>query len=109
MSQDILSISDPRLKLEILTPEDVSRIHAATLEVIESVGVRFPSKKALEIWEAHGAKIDWEHQVVRAQGNLIEEALKKAPPAYALGARDPAQDLVPGWKSRICWHGWLRG
>ena len=93
MSQDILSISDPRLKLEILTPEDVSRIHAATLEVIESVGVRFPSKKALEIWEAHGAKIDWEHQVVRAQGNLIEEALKKAPPAYALGARDPAQDL----------------
>jgi len=36
----------------------VRRIHTATLDVIESIGVRFPSKKALDILEAHGATVD---------------------------------------------------
>jgi len=93
MPRPIKSISDPRLKLEILSPEDVRRIHQATLEVIETVGVRFPSPKALDVWEAHGAQVDRNTMIVRAPGHLIEDALKKAPPVYTLAARDPAQDL----------------
>lgn len=93
MARDIKSITNPKLSLNILTPEEVQRIHTATLEVIESVGVRFPSPKALEIWQSHGAQVDWETNIVRAPGYLIEEALKKAPSAYVLAAREPAQDL----------------
>lgn len=93
MPRPIKSITDPRLKLEILSPEDVRRIHEATLEVIETVGVRFPSPKALEVWEAHGAQVDRNTMIVRAPGHLIEDALKKAPPVYTLAARDPTQDL----------------
>ncbi len=89
----IKSITNPRLHLDILSPEDVRRIHTATLDVIESVGVRFPSPQALDIWEAHGATVDRQTMVVKAPGHLIEEALKRAPPAYTLAARDPAQDL----------------
>ncbi len=93
MGRKIKSISDPRISLNILSPEDVQRIHTATLDVIESVGVRFPSHKALDIWEAHGATVDRDTMVVKAPGHLIEEALKKAPPVYTLAARDPEQDL----------------
>jgi len=93
MAGRIKSISDPRISLNILSPEDVQRIHTATLDVIESVGVRFPSHKALDIWEAHGATVDRETMVVKAPGHLIEEALKKAPPVYTLAARNPEQDL----------------
>ncbi len=93
MAGKIKAISDPRLSLDILSPEDVRRIHTATLDVIESVGVRFPSHRALDIWEAHGATVDRERMIVRAPGHLIEEALKKAPPVYTLAARDPQQDL----------------
>ena len=93
MPRPIKSITNPRLKLEILSPEDVRRIHQATLEVIETVGVRFPSPKALDVWEAHGAQVDRNTMIVRAPGHLIEDALKKAPPVYTLAARDPAQDL----------------
>ncbi len=89
----IKSITNPRLHLDVLGPEDVRRIHTATLDVIESVGVRFPSPQALDIWEAHGATVDRETMVVKAPGHLIEEALKHAPPVYTLAARDPAQDL----------------
>jgi len=93
MAGKIRSITNPRLKLEILRPEDVRRIHSATLDVIESVGVRFPSPLALDIWEEHGAAVDRDTMVVRVPGAMIEEALRRAPPAYTLAARDPAQDL----------------
>jgi len=94
MGRPIKPITNPKLSLNILTPEEVQRIHTATLDVIENVGVRFPSQKALDIWEAHGAKVDRQTSVVKAPGALIEKALKSAPPAYALAARDPAQDLM---------------
>jgi trimethylamine--corrinoid protein Co-methyltransferase len=93
MTNPIKSITNPKLKLEILTPEEVQRIHTATLDIIENVGVRFPSQKALKIWEAHGALVDYDTSIVKVPGHTIEEALKKAPPVYSLAARDPSQDL----------------
>jgi len=93
MAGVIKSITNPRLGLDILSPADVQRIHDATLHIIENTGVRFPSQRALDIWQAHGAKVDRDTMIVKAPGHLIDEALKKAPPAYTLAARDPAQDL----------------
>ena len=92
-SKNIKTISNPKIKLEVLTQEDVKKIHEATLQIIETVGVRFPSKRALEIWEANGAEVDHEKKIVRVKPQMIEDALKKAPPAYKLAARDPQQDL----------------
>ena len=94
MAGKIKSVTHPRVSLNILSDEDVRRIHTATLDVIQNIGVRFPSHRALDIWEAHGALVDRQTMVVRAPGHLIEEALKTAPPAYALAARDPSQDLM---------------
>lgn len=94
MTRNIKSITNPKLKLEVLTPDEVRRIHAATLHIIEKVGVRFPSARALEIWDAHGASVDRERMIVRAKPELIEAALKEAPPAYSLAARDPGQDCI---------------
>jgi trimethylamine--corrinoid protein Co-methyltransferase len=93
MTKNIKSISSPKLKLEVLTPVEVQKIHDATLHIIEKVGVKFPSKRALDIWAASGAEVDWDKSIVRVKGELIEAALKKAPPAYSLAARDPQQDL----------------
>ncbi len=94
MSQTIKSISNPRIHLEVLDPDQVQRLHFATLEIIETTGVRFPSVKALDIWESNGAIVDRETMIVRAPGSLIEAAMRKAPPAYTLAARDPALDLL---------------
>ena len=90
----IKTISDPRLKLDVLSQEDVRKIHDATLQIIERVGVKFPSERALEIWEANGAQVDRESKIVRVKPAIIEEALRKAPPVYPLAARDAVQDLV---------------
>jgi len=93
MSKNIKSIHDPRLKLDILTPDDVQRLHEATLQIIEKTGLRFPSKRALAIWGKHGAQVDHDTMVVKAPRELIEEAIKLCPPDYTLAARDQEQDL----------------
>ncbi len=93
MTTNIKSITNPKLKLEILTPAEVRKIHDATLWIIEKVGVKFPSQRALDIWQAHGAEVDRDRQIVRARGELIEQALRHCPPVYPLAARRPDQDL----------------
>lgn len=93
MSKKIKSISNPKLHLDVLDPGEVKKIHDATLNIIENVGVRFPSKKALDIWEAHGATVNRDNMVVKVKPHLIETALRNAPPKYDLCARDTQQDL----------------
>ena len=92
MSKNIKSITNPKLSLNVLTSAEIQKIHAATLNIIENVGVRFPSKRALEIWAANGATVDYDKMIVKVKPQVIVESLKKAPPAYALGARDPQQN-----------------
>ncbi len=82
-----------RPRLEVLSPAAIRRIHEATLEVIEKVGVRFPSEQALDIWAAHGATVDRATSIVKVPAHIMEAALRTAPPAYTLAARNPAQDL----------------
>jgi trimethylamine--corrinoid protein Co-methyltransferase len=94
MPKAIKSISNPKLHLEILTQQEIKKIHNATLWIIEKVGVRFPSKRALDIWAAHGAVVDPGKMVVRAKAELVEDALKNCTPVYPLAARDPQQDLL---------------
>jgi len=71
----------------------VRKIHDSSLRVIETVGVKFPSARALDIWKSHGARVDAGSRIVKAPGRLIEEALGKAPPVYTLAARNPVLDL----------------
>ena len=94
MPKSIKSISNPQLSLNILKIKDIKTIHNKTIEIIENVGVRFPSARALDIWEESGAIVDRETQVIRASGELIESALQQAPPKYTLAARESSQDLL---------------
>jgi trimethylamine--corrinoid protein Co-methyltransferase len=93
MTQRIKGITNPKISLNILSDDDLQKIHHATLEIIQEVGVRFPSKKALDILEDHGAHVDRGTMVARIPGDVIECFLEKAPSTYTLAAVDPALDL----------------
>ncbi|HEX7974464.1 MAG TPA: trimethylamine methyltransferase family protein, partial [Anaerolineales bacterium] len=93
MTPPIQSISSPRISLNILSDEDIRKIHTATLDVIENVGVRFPSALACEVLASHGARVDAATQVAKIPGHLVEEALSSAPPSFTLAALDPTLDL----------------
>ncbi|HZK16533.1 MAG TPA: trimethylamine methyltransferase family protein, partial [Solirubrobacterales bacterium] len=82
-----------RVKLELLSPEDVRQIHEATLDVIENVGVKFHSQNALDILEANGASVDRETTVAKIPAAAVEKAMSTVPHEFVLGARNPEYDL----------------
>jgi trimethylamine--corrinoid protein Co-methyltransferase len=94
MTSEIKSIHDPKLTLQILGKDKVAKIHEATLWIIEKVGIKFPSARALRIWADAGAEVDEGRMIVRADRRIIESALKNCPAVYSLAARDPKQDLL---------------
>ena len=68
----LATLVDPALRLEVLDTLAIDCIHAATLELIETVGVRFPSARAQAIWADHGAQVDPATGVVRVPAHVIE-------------------------------------
>jgi trimethylamine--corrinoid protein Co-methyltransferase len=84
----------PRFHLEVLGTDQVQAIRSATLDVLETVGVHFPSERALRLFAGHGAQVDWERQVVRLPSTLVVEALSHAPRTFALSGRVPGTDLL---------------
>ena len=93
MSPGIRSISNPKLSLNLLTKGEIRQLHSATLEVIESVGVRFPHPEALNLLEDHGARVNRDTMVAQIPGDIIETYIAKAPPNYTLAAVNPDLDL----------------
>ncbi len=80
-------------RLDSISQEQLNLLQAATLEIMDSVGVRFPSHKALTLFAEHGAKVDWKKQIVRLKPDFVKQALSSAPRYFTMGARDASLDL----------------
>jgi trimethylamine--corrinoid protein Co-methyltransferase len=84
----------PKLRVNVLSADQVAEIRAATLHVLETVGVHFPSESVLHIFSEHGADVDLEKQIVRLSPNLVLEAMSHAPRIYTLSGRAEGTDLT---------------
>jgi trimethylamine--corrinoid protein Co-methyltransferase len=80
-------------RYRFLDDGQLNQLQAATLEILEGVGVRFPSQKALDILADHGARVDHDTQVVKFPSDLVRKAMASIPRYFDLGARDPTCDL----------------
>jgi trimethylamine--corrinoid protein Co-methyltransferase len=64
--------------MEVLTQDDIQRIHDASLEVLATRGVVFhDNPEAVEILESHGCQVDGSH--VRFPREVVEEAMARVP------------------------------
>ena len=90
---DIIPIRS-KYPLDILSAGELAAVQAGTLQVLDQVGVRFPSKRALQIFADHGASVDWDNSVVRLSPDLVQGSMTKAPRVYSLKGRSPGSNLV---------------
>ncbi|MGW8224599.1 MAG: trimethylamine methyltransferase family protein [Anaerolineales bacterium] len=84
------------IDFQVLNPEQRQQIKSATLHVLENVGVRFPSEKALEVFAQHGALIDRETKIVKIPADLVLDSMSKAPRTYLLSGRVEGTELHVG-------------
>jgi trimethylamine---corrinoid protein Co-methyltransferase len=93
---------EPAFRHEYHTPEQLDRLKQATLDILEDVGVRFLSEKALGILAEAGARVDHATGVAKLPPDLVLTAMGKAPRRFALGARDASCDLAVGDGRTYC-------
>jgi trimethylamine--corrinoid protein Co-methyltransferase len=79
---------------EILSREDVERIHQTSMRVLGNVGAEFPSEEALSVFRRHGVKTDGSRVYITE--DQLWKALKTAPAQFTLHARNPERSVTIG-------------
>ena len=90
------TLANPYRPIEVLTDEQLERIHDASMRILETHGLEFLNDTALDILARAGATIDRETRRARIGRELVAEFVAKAPPLFALHARNPARAVTIG-------------
>lgn len=78
----------------MLCEHDITRIHDASMQLLNKVGVLFPHPAALAVFEEHNIRTDG-NRVFFSERQLMD-AIGRAPRQFTLHARNPARDVVIG-------------
>ena len=76
----------------LLTPQQVERIHEASLEILENVGMLVRNKSARLIFQRHGCKVDDQSERIKFPRQVVEEFRKLTPPKFTFHGREPKYD-----------------
>lgn len=93
---------EPAFTFKYHSIEQLDRLKQATLDILENVGVRFQSAKALDILAEAGAVVDRGAEVAKLPPGLVAAAMAQAPRRFALGARDASCDISVGDGRTYC-------
>ncbi len=89
---------------QVLSEPEIERIHAASMEILATVGVRVDYGRARELFRQAGANVDEDKQVVHIPLRLVEQALADAPSAFTLYGMDPDFQVKVG-DDGVCFAG----
>jgi trimethylamine--corrinoid protein Co-methyltransferase len=77
---------------ELLTQEQVDRVHDASLEILQEAGLKVRYEPARALFAKHGCHVDSETNIVKLPREIVEKYRQMAPPKFTFGARDPKFD-----------------
>jgi trimethylamine--corrinoid protein Co-methyltransferase len=81
----------------VLTPEQIIRVHQASLDILEKVGMLVRNAQARQILARNGCAVDEATQIVRFPRDVVEGFRASIPPTFTFYARDPKFDkTLPG-------------
>jgi trimethylamine--corrinoid protein Co-methyltransferase len=79
-------------RTELLTSGEARRVHEASLEILEHVGLEVNNARAREIFRWHGCRIDQENLRVTIPSPVVEEFRQAIPAKFTFRARNPDFD-----------------
>jgi trimethylamine--corrinoid protein Co-methyltransferase len=74
---------------EVLSPAEVQQIDGASMNILESLGLRVDLKKARDAFQEAGAQVDEASHSVRIPEKLVHRAIDQAPRQFTLYGGDP--------------------
>ena len=82
--------------VEILSQEQLAKIHDASMRILEDVGIDFLNKEALDLWATARAKVDYRKSHVWLDRGLVMDLIAKSPSEFTLHARNPNHNITIG-------------
>ncbi|MCF8068704.1 MAG: trimethylamine methyltransferase family protein [Desulfobacterales bacterium] len=82
--------------LKALSKDMIEDIHNATLEIMQTTGIRFDSDRALDIFEKGGCWVNRKTKVVRFPRHLVNDAITSCPNQIIMAGRDSRHDFMMG-------------
>jgi trimethylamine--corrinoid protein Co-methyltransferase len=87
----------------LLTDQQVRQVHAASLQVLEDIGLLVRLPEARVLFGKHGCRVDAESEIVKFPRAVVEEFRQMFPPTFTFRGRDPGRwsadrdgELCPG-------------
>jgi trimethylamine--corrinoid protein Co-methyltransferase len=81
-------------RVQSLSDAELNQMQEATLYILENVGVKFPSKKAMDVFEEHGAVVERDTQIVKLSPDLVFKAMETVPRYFKVSGRDSSMDFT---------------
>jgi trimethylamine--corrinoid protein Co-methyltransferase len=82
--------------LNVLSSEELERIHEASMRILENTGIELLDAEALDIFAEAGADVERAARRVRIDRGLLMDAVSKAPASFTLHARNPEKSVIIG-------------
>ncbi|MEJ5218657.1 trimethylamine methyltransferase family protein [Cognatishimia sp. D5M38] len=84
---------------EVMDGAQVEAIDAASMDILENVGVQFRDEIALADWKRVGAKVEGE--LVYLDRGLVRELIATIPSEFTYHARDPQKNVALGGNASV--------
>ena len=91
-------VTIPGFTLPVFTDDEIKILHQATLNILETTGIKVESDEALEIFHGAGADVEGKKNsgIVKLPAHLVEACIKSAPGAITYHGRNPKQSYRVG-------------
>jgi len=78
--------------VKLLSSKEVERVHEASSEILEKVGILVRNERARDIYLKHGCQVNSQTLIVKMPRQVVEEFRKAFVPSFTFKGRDPKFD-----------------
>jgi trimethylamine--corrinoid protein Co-methyltransferase len=79
-------------RLRFLEKDEEEFVHEQSLKSLRTLGIMVKNDRVLKMLKDAGATVDESKKIARISEDMVNDAVKKAPKSFTLGARDPRHD-----------------
>ncbi len=87
---------NPYAPIEILSADNLELIHDGAMRILEDIGLEVMNERALALYEADGARVDWDRQCVFIDRNHVMKRLQTVPSQFTLYAPNADRNRLIG-------------
>lgn len=87
---------NPYTPIEVLGEDDLDLIHDGSMRILEDIGLEVLNERALGLYEADGAKVDWDLQRVYLDRERLMPRLQTVPSEFIMHAPNTERNRLVG-------------